>query len=33
MQPQLQDNLNKGLTEDDLRVLAEWLAKQKAPAE
>jgi len=33
MGPQLNDNLNKGLTEDDLRVLAEWLAKQKAPAE
>jgi len=33
MGEQLSGNLSKGLTEDDLRVLAEWLAKQKAPAE
>ena len=33
MAGQLQDNLNKGLTEDDLQVLADWLAKQQTQEE
>jgi menaquinol-cytochrome c reductase cytochrome b/c subunit len=32
MVPQRQDNLAKGLTEEELNTLAEWLGKQKAPA-
>jgi len=33
MQPQWQQNLDLGLTEEELDKLAEWLALQKAPAE
>lgn len=33
MQPQWEENLALGLTEDDLDTLAEWLSIQKAPAE
>ena len=33
MQPQFEDNIAKGLTEEDINTLAGWLALQKAPTE